>query len=95
MARGKGKAQNMSARVTFLTGLLLVASVAQASSACSGDIAEFEKIAGNDAETGNLNKSVYRRIMSELATVKANCAVGHDAEAVRGLAAVKSRHGYR
>jgi hypothetical protein len=85
----------MSARVTFLAGLLLVASLAQASAACSSDIAEFEKIASSDAETGNLNKSVYRRITAELASVKANCAASRDAEAMRGLAAVKSRHGYR
>lgn len=85
----------MSARVTFLAGLLLISGAAQASAACSGDIAEFEKIATSDAETGNLNKSVYRRIASELEHVRANCAAGHEAEAMRGLAAVKSRHGYR
>jgi hypothetical protein len=86
----------MSARVTFLAvAVLLISGAAQASAACSGDIAEFEKIASSDAETGNLNKSVYRRIANELGSVKANCAAGRDAEAVRGLAAVKSRHGYR
>jgi hypothetical protein len=85
----------MSAKVTFLVGLLLIAGVAEASAACSSDIAEFEKIAGNDAATGNLNKSVYRLIVAELAHVKGDCAAGREAEAMRGLAIVKSRHGYR
>jgi hypothetical protein len=86
----------MSARVTLLAGMFLLGGgLAQASAACSGDIAEFEKIAGSDAATGNLNKSVYRRIVAELGPVKTHCAAGREAEATRGLAAVKSRHGYR
>jgi hypothetical protein len=82
----------MSAKVTFLVGLLLIAGVAEASAACSS---EFEKIAGNDAATGNLNKSVYRLIVAELASVKRDCAAGREAQATRGLAIIKSRHGYR
>ena len=85
----------MSARMTFFAMALFLTCAGSASAACSGDIAEFEKIASSDAETGNLNKSVYRKITAEMASVKATCAAGHDAEATRGLAAVKSRHGYR
>jgi hypothetical protein len=85
----------MSARVTFLAGLLFLTGLGPAIAACASDIAEFEKITGSDAETGNLNKSVYRKIAAEMASVKANCAAGHDVEASRALAAVKSRHGYR
>jgi len=63
--------------------------------ACSESIGEFEKIATSDAATGNLNKSVYRKIVAEMGSAKTSCAAGRDAEALRELAAVKSRHGYR
>ena len=56
---------------------------------------QFETIITSDAETGNLNKGVHRRIVAELAGVKASCTAGRDAEASRALAGVKSRHGYR
>jgi hypothetical protein len=86
----------MSARVTFLAAAMLAcASPAAAAAACSGAIVEFEAIATMDATTGNLNKSVYSRIAAELGPVKAQCRAGHDAEASRALAAIKSRHGYR
>ena len=85
----------MSVRVTFLAVAMLAGASPAAAAACGGAIAEFEAIATSDAGTGNLNKSVYHRIEAELAPVKAQCSAGHDAEASRGLAAIKSRHGYR
>jgi hypothetical protein len=84
----------MSARVTFLA-VMLIGCAGPASAACSGAVSEFEAIVTNDVKTGNLNKSVYSRIVSELGSVKAQCGAGHDAEATRALAAIKSRHGYR
>jgi hypothetical protein len=86
---------NMSARVTFLVLANLAAGAGAASAACSGAIGEFETIINSDAETGNLNKGVYRKIVAALAPAKANCAAGHDADASRALAGIKSRHGYR
>ena len=62
---------------------------------CAAAIATFEAIISSDAETGNLNKGVHRRIVAELASAKASCAAGRDADASRALAAVKARHGYR
>jgi hypothetical protein len=85
----------MSARLTFLALAILCANVGAASAACSGAIGEFATIINSDAETGNLNKGVYRKIVSELGPVKTNCNVGRDAEASHALAAIKSRHGYR
>ena len=85
----------MSARMTFLVAAILCGSANAASAACGGAIGEFETIISSDAETGNLNKGVYRKIVAELGPVKANCSVGRDAEASRALAAIKSRHGYR
>ena len=62
---------------------------------CAAAIATFEAIITSDAETGNLNKGVHRRIVAELAGAKASCSAGRDAEASRALAGVKARHGYR
>jgi hypothetical protein len=84
----------MSARVTLLAAAVL-AYACPAAAACGDEIAAFEAIAASDAKTGNLNKSVYTRITAELAPVKAQCGAGHDAEANRALAGIKSRHGYR
>lgn len=85
----------MSAEMTILAVAILLAGCGMASAVCSSAISEFEAIITNDAKTGNLNKVVHRRIVAELAGVKANCAAGRDFDATRALAAVKSRHGYR
>jgi hypothetical protein len=85
---------NMSTKMTFLAALLLMAQSGAAAAACADAIAQFETIINSDVETGNLSKSVYRRIVAELGTVKAKCAAGHDGEAMRALGPVKSRHGY-
>jgi len=84
----------MSTRVTFLTAALLICA-GPAAAACGGAITAFEAIAASDAKTGNLNKGIYNRIVTELGPVKAQCSAGHDAEASRALGAIKSRHGYR
>jgi len=81
--------------MTFLAGGLLLAGHASAMAACAGAISEFEAIVASDVNTGNLNRGVYNRIVGELGPVKAQCGAGRDAEASRGLAAIKSRHGYR
>ena len=88
----------MSARMTVLATVLMltgISSVATAAAQCATAIATFEAIITGDAETGNLNKGVHRRIVGELAGVKASCGAGRDAEASRALAGVKARHGYR
>jgi hypothetical protein len=85
----------MSARMTILAGTIVLSGCGAASAACGSAIASFEAIINSDAETGNLNKGVHRRIVAELAPVKASCAAGRDADAGRALAMIKSRHGYR
>ena len=86
----------MSARVTILAALIALASRGAASAAAApARSPSFETIINSDAETGNLNKGVHRRIVAELARVKASCAAGRDADASRALAAIKARHGYR
>jgi hypothetical protein len=84
--------------MTFLAAGMTAAMALGASPAaatCGGAISEFEAIVTSDVNTGNLNKSVYNRIAAELGPVKAQCGAGRDADATRGLAAIKSRHGYR
>jgi hypothetical protein len=81
--------------MTFLALTILLVGASTASAACGGAIGEFETIVNGDADTGNLNKGVHRRIIAELASAKANCAAGRDSDASRALAAIKSRHGYR
>ena len=83
----------MAAKLLALT--LLLTGVSAAAAQCAAAIAQFEAIITSDAETGNLNKGVHRRIVAELAGVKASCGAGRDAEASRALAGVKARHGYR
>ena len=61
---------------------------------CGGAIANFEKVITADADTGNLNRSVYNRVVADLRPVKASCAAGQDAQARAQLAAVRSRYGY-
>lgn len=85
----------MSGMVTLLTLVAVLGSAGAASGACASVISEFETIINSDAETGNLNKGVHRRIIAELGPVKASCAAGRDADSSRSLATIKSRHGYR
>jgi hypothetical protein len=85
---------NMSARVTFLAAGFLFLGCGSAFAACAGAVAEFEKVIDGDVRTGNLNKGVHRRIAAELTRVQSECVVGHDAEAMRRLGAVKHRFGY-
>jgi hypothetical protein len=85
----------MTARMTLLAASMLLLGCGGAAAGCGGAIGEFESIITSDVNTGNLNKGVHRKIVTELGRVKASCAAGREAEATRGLAAVKARHGYR
>jgi hypothetical protein len=85
----------MSARVTFLTAVLMIGGGTAAQANCRAAIADFEAIMNSDLETGNVAKRVHARVVAELTPVKQQCSAGRDAEATRALAAVKSRHGYR
>jgi hypothetical protein len=84
--------------MTILAAMLMLGSINTAATAtadCAAAIATFEAIISSDAETGNLNKGVHRRIVAELAGVKARCSSGRDADASRALTSIKARHGYR
>lgn len=87
--------ENMSARLTLLAMAMLAASNASASSVCGNALTDFEKIVNSDVATGNLNKSVHRRIAGELTRVQSECIAGRDAQAVSHLSDIKRRFGYR
>lgn len=63
-------------------------------SGCSAVLARYENVLKADLETGNVNKSVYEQIQSELSPARNACAGGRDGEARSIVAASKSRHGY-
>jgi hypothetical protein len=85
----------MSARMTLLALIMTVAGCNAAMAACGDELGAFETIINSDVKTGNLNKSVHRRIVTELSKAQASCIAGKDADAIRQLGAIKHRFGYR
>ena len=61
---------------------------------CSATIGRYRAVAKSDADTGNVGPSVFAQIDREIAGAENACAAGRDAEALRLVAASKSRHGY-
>jgi hypothetical protein len=61
---------------------------------CGDSIGRFQAVIDSDVATGNLNRSVYRRMVDDLRPVKAACAAGRSGEAESRLAAVRARYGY-
>ena len=83
-------------RTAALVVLLLTAAPpAAGQSGCAGAIVQFRAVIDNDARIGHLNNSVYNRIVPDLGRVSETCRAGKDAEAMRALAGLKSRFGYR
>ena len=62
---------------------------------CAGEVARYRAIMENDLETGHVNRKVHDRVITEIDQAEAACAGGRDAEAIRMIAATKSRYGYR
>lgn len=62
---------------------------------CTGDLNSFQSVLSSDVGTGNLNKTVYDEIQTELGKAAQACAAGRDAEAQNLMRASKQRHGYR
>ncbi|HVY56940.1 MAG TPA: hypothetical protein VHA77_03730 [Xanthobacteraceae bacterium] len=81
-------------RLLPLVFLLAAVAPATAEPRCETAIAQFRAIIDSDAQTGNLDASVYERIRPELRQVSAECQAGREAQAERDLVAVKHRHGY-
>ncbi len=63
--------------------------------ACTDELNRYQAVLKADVGTGNVNKSVYDKIQTELVHAADACAAGHDAEARSLIRASKERHGYR
>ena len=86
---------SMKRAATLAILVLALSAPAAAQSGCAGAIAQFRAVIDNDVKIGHLNKSVHSRIQPNLGGVEATCRTGRDAEAMRALAALKGRFGYR
>ena len=71
-----------------------VVAALPAGAGCDAVIARYRAVVKSDADTGNVNQSVYAQIDAEIRRAEAACAAGRDAEARSLIAASKSRHGY-
>lgn len=61
---------------------------------CTSTIERYRAVVSSDHQTGNVGEGVYKQIDGEISGASAACAAGRDADAMRMLAASKSRHGY-
>jgi hypothetical protein len=61
---------------------------------CSGEISRYSDVMKSDFDTGNVNKSVYSQVQSEVARAQAACSAGRDGEAIGLVRSSKARHGY-
>ena len=83
-------------RWLFLGSFFALSTMPAAAQAeCHGAISQFRQIIDSDAQTGNVNKSVYNRMLPELARITQTCDAGHGGSAVSALSALKHRYGYR
>lgn len=61
---------------------------------CSGAIARYGAIVGNDLSMGHVDPGVHDQIQRELRAAGEACSAGRDAQAMSLLRASKARHGY-
>jgi hypothetical protein len=63
--------------------------------ACTGELTHYQTVLDADVGTGNVNRSVYDEIETELVPAANACAAGKDSEARAMIRAAKLKHGYR
>ncbi len=63
--------------------------------ACTKDLNHYQTVLDADVGTGNVNRSVYDEIETDLGRAANACAAGHDGEARAIIRSTKLRHGYR
>jgi hypothetical protein len=61
---------------------------------CTEAIGRYHTVVQHDADTGNVNQSVYHQIEDEISRAAAACAAGHGGEAISLIQGSKARHGY-
>jgi hypothetical protein len=82
----------------IVAGLLVIAmaaSPARAQQGCAGAIVEFRAIVETESQMGHVAGSAKRRLQADLARIEETCRAGREAEALRAIAALRSRYGYR
>lgn len=63
--------------------------------ACTGELTHYQTVLDADVSTGNVNRSVYDEIATELVPAANACAAGKDSEARAMIRSTKVKHGYR
>lgn len=63
--------------------------------ACTTDLTHYQTVLDADVKTGNVNRSVYDQIQTELVPAADACAAGRDSEARALIRSAKVKHGYR
>lgn len=63
--------------------------------ACTNDLTRYQTVLDADVGTGNVNRSVYDQIQTELVPAANACAAGRDSEARAIIRSTKLKHGYR
>ena len=63
--------------------------------ACTNDLNHYQTVLDADVGTGNVNRSVYDQIETDLGRAANACAAGHDGEARAIVRSTKLQHGYR
>jgi hypothetical protein len=83
-------------RALVLIPLIALVQPAAGQSGCASAIAGFRTVVESDARTGQLDRSVFNRMVPELDRIAQICRrSGHDSEAMHALSSLKSRFGYR
>jgi hypothetical protein len=62
---------------------------------CAKDLNHYQTVLDADVGTGNVNRSVYDQIETDLSRAANECAAGHDGEARAIIRSTKLQHGYR
>jgi hypothetical protein len=76
------------------TVLIAVAKPVAAQADCASAIAGFRAVINSDAKAGQVDRSVYDRMVPDVEHITQLCRAGRDGEAIRALAGLKSRFGY-
>jgi hypothetical protein len=62
---------------------------------CTKELTHYQTVLDADVGTGNVNRSVYDAIETELVPAANACAAGKDGEALAMIRSAKLKHGYR
>jgi hypothetical protein len=62
---------------------------------CTNDLNHYQSVLDTDVGTGNVNRSGYDQIETDLRRAASACAAGHDGEARAIIRSTKLQHGYR